>query len=153
MFRISSNSTLFFKLFIPSFWVMFFGMFLITLFTSDPDIVPLFHVPAFRWGYTAFYVVFVLFIYFTIFQLKRVELDQQYLYASNYFKTYRYQIQDIKSMSITDLFFIRIGRVELSNKGRFGKKIRFILKRKYLIDFLAKHPENLLHDKITSNLK
>lgn len=70
-------------------------------------------------------------------KLKRVELEDQTLYITNYFKTislHLEQIPKIKDLSILGLIIVTL---EVDHKSIFGKKIRFISDRqkfKYLTD-------------------
>ena len=78
--------------------------------------------------------------YFTTMQLKRVELDGTSLYASNYFKTYRYPLTNIEKMTERDMGLFRVVKVYLKNPGKFGKKITFILDEAMLKSFFEKNP-------------
>lgn len=128
MLRLSSNMTLVLKVFIPTFWIVFFTLFLIAIFISDSEALPLFHFPLYRYGFVAFYLLFLAFLYFTFIQLKRVDMDSESIYVTNYIKTYRYPLADIKSFKMVDNIIFKLGIIELHAKGKFGKKIYFYAK-------------------------
>ncbi len=139
MQRISSNWTLFLKIFLPNFWVVFFGLFTLAIWLTDIRAGG-FSGAGFRIGATLFFLAGCAVLYLTLWQLKRIELDEQYLYASNYFKTYRYSHHDIEKISERNLGIFRLVNVFLKSPGHFGSKITFLLDEAMLEDFLEKHP-------------
>lgn len=141
MQRISSNATLFLKIFIPVVWTVFFGAFSIAVWMVD---VPFFGpVPALwmKLGLGIFLLLGFLFFYLTSFQLKRVELDELYVYASNYFKTYRYPYHNVEKITERDLALFHVVSIHLKVPGKFGKRLTFLLDEPMFQDFLAKYPE------------
>lgn len=140
MRRISSSASLFLKIFVPTFWLVFFGAFLVAILISGDDRDPLLGNWIFKAGVTGFYLTGGLILYFTLMQLKRVEFDREYLYVTNYFKTVRYLIEDIDWISETNLFIVHLGHVRLKAKGIFGKKITFLQSRQKFEDFVKADP-------------
>lgn len=141
MQRISSNATLFLKIFIPTIWMVFFGLFTFAVWISEvPNFGP---VPALwmKLGLAVFLLLGFLFFWFTFLQLKRVELDEQYLYVSNYYKTARYTFDSIEKFTERDLGLFHIVSIHLKSPGHFGKKLTFLLDEAMLKDFLAKYPD------------
>ena len=141
MHRISSNLTLFFRIFIPVFWTTFYGLFTIVMFLADQSTIQLFQSDLLKYSNLLFYFSSLLIIYLTIFQLKRVELSQESVYVTNYLKTVRYSFDSIESIGFRNYYFFKLGFIVLKEKGTFGKKIVFLLKKKYLEDFIQEHPE------------
>lgn len=140
MQRVSSNATLFLKIFIPTIWTVFFGAFSIGVWLVE---VPYFGpIPALwmKLGLTAFVLLGIAFFYFTFLKLKRVELDELYVYASNYFRTYRYPFHNIEKITESDLTLFHIVRIHLKVPGNFGKKLVFLLDEPMLEDFFGKYP-------------
>lgn len=141
MQRISSNATLFLKIFIPTMWMVFFSAFAVAIWAAD---VPYFGpIPAIwmKLGLTAFVVLGGAFFYFTFLQLKRVELDELYVYASNYYTTYRYPYHNVEKITERDMMLFHIVRIYLKVPGKFGKKLTFLLDEAMFNDFLAKYPD------------
>ena len=141
MQRISSNATLFLKIFIPTFWIVFFGVFTFAIWQLD---VPYFgSVPALtmKIGLTVFFLIGSGLLYLTLLQLKRVELDELYVYASNYFKTYRYPFHNVKKITDRDMGLFHLVRIHLKAPGKFGKTLTFLLNEPMFRDFLEKHPD------------
>ncbi len=141
MQRISSNSTLFLKIFFPTFWIVFFGIFTIAVLMAK---APHFgSVPAgtFKAGLALFFVAGLVVLYFTLLQLLRVELDELYVYASNYFKTFRYPYHNVEKITERDFGLFHLVRIHLKTPGKFGAKLTFLLDETMLKSFLEKHPE------------
>lgn len=146
MYRLSSNLTLFFKLFVPISWASFFGFFgLVIFFLIDSSDEPLLTSTMFKLGYLGVYIIFALFLYFTFFQLKRVETKDNEIFCTNYFKTVKFPLQNIKRISIINLGVLKIARMHLHKKGTFGKVIPFIAKRPNLEAFKFENPSILFN--------
>ena len=140
MQRLSSNFTLFFKLFIPTGWLSFFGLFGLVIFLVDTTDKPLLSSFEFRVGYVAFFLVFMTLIYFTIFQLKRVEQENGFMFITDYFRTVKFPFDNIKRISTMNLGIFTMVWLHLNAKGIFGKRIPFLAKRTNFKDFQAKNP-------------
>lgn len=141
MVRISSNATLFLKIFLPTFWMVFFGLFTGAIWLSD---APFFgEIPALQMklGIGVFFLLGSSLLYFTFMQLKRIEADGLYLYVSNYFKTYRYLLHDIERISERDMTLLHLVNVHLRAPGRFGRRLSFLLDESMLRDYLEQYPE------------
>ena len=125
MIRVSSNTTLFWKFFLPIMYITFFGTLGMSILFEVSDI-NIFRSIYVKVGYMSIYLIFVLFMLFTIMRLKRVEIDSTHFVATNYFKFYKYQIEDIEKVKKYHFGIFRIYTIYLKSKGKFGKKIRFI---------------------------
>lgn len=141
MQRISSNATLFFKFFIPVFWLVFFGAFLLAVFIQGAAVTSLFADTGFRVGAVLFYLSGIVLFYFTLFPLKRVEAATEWLYVTNYFKTYRYSWDSIQSVTDSNLLLFTAANITLKEKGEFGQKLPFIASKKLYRQFWKEHPE------------
>lgn len=126
--RISSSLTLFFRIFVPVFWVVFFGAFTIGLLVTSNLPVVLDNL-YFRIGLVLFYLTGLAFLYFTVLRLKRVEIDPDFVYVTNYLKTYRYPFHNIESVREINLFLFHVATIRFREKGSFGKKIHFLESR------------------------
>jgi hypothetical protein len=139
--RISSNATLFFTLFVPTFWMAFFGIFSITVFVSNLEYYGSIPGVYMRWGTFLFYALGALLLYFTLMQLKRVEISTEHLYLTNYFKHRRYILADIAQIRTRDFGLFKLGTIDLKAPGSFGRRIRFLVSHKYFDSFWQSHPE------------
>ena len=119
MQRVSSNLTVFFKLFLPTVWIVFFTIFTISIFTIDGQSLPFLTSPVFKYPFLLVYLIFFALIYFTIIQLKRVEMGIDCYFVSNYLKTYRLVYEDIESVSIIPLGRLQVITFRFKAKGSF----------------------------------
>lgn len=148
MKRISSSATLFFKIFLPTSWIVFFGAFTFAVMISGVGKSPLFGNWIFKLGLLASYLLGLIVLYLTLMRLKRVEIDPEYLYATNYFRAVRYPLVDIERITEMSLIFIHLGSIHLKERGIFGKKILFLQSRQKFADFVKSDPamSQLLYD-------
>lgn len=95
----------------------------------------------FKGGVVLFFILGLLFLYYTLIQLQRVELNHEYLYVSNYFKTYRYTFDSIEKLAVQDLYLFRLGIFTLKTRGALGRRIFFLQSRQKFDDFVNAFPE------------
>ncbi len=140
MINISTNATLILKFAIPIFWMIFFGSFTIAAWVipgveegAGPD-------RSTKIGMTLFFLAGVAFLYWGFLRLKRIEMDGDFVYATNYFKTYRYPWHNISKIEEKDYMLFRTLHIYLNQPGKFGKKIYCVISQKRLNEFLAAHP-------------
>jgi hypothetical protein len=126
MFRLSSNTTIFWKLFFPTFYISFFGLLLLVSYRADPTDIPLLSNIYVKSTMTIIYIAFITLMWFTIMNLKRVEEDQDYIYVTNYYNTYRYLKTDIQSIATKDYSIFKVTTLTMKDITKMGKKIRFI---------------------------
>ena len=141
MHQVSSNLTLILKIFLPTFWLAFFGLFTVTTFVGDSQYFGNIPVFLFRLGAIVFYLIGSLILYLTLMRLKRVEMSNESVYTSNYFKAFKYSWDSIAKIKEHDLWFMSLVRIHLKEPGSFGKRIPFLASRKRLQAFLVQHPE------------
>ena len=140
MINISTNATLILKFAIPIFWMIFFGSFTIAAWVipgveegAGPDMST-------KIGMTLFFLAGVAFLYWGFLRLKRIEMDGDFVYATNYFKTFRYPWHNISKIEEKDYMLFRTLHIYLNKPGKFGKKIYCVISQKRLNEFLATHP-------------
>jgi hypothetical protein len=138
--QISSSWTLAFRIFIPTIWIAFFGTFLLAVWFSDKGTIAALPVSSLRLGLTVFFIVFVFIFYKTLFRLKRIDADNQYVYITNYFKTVRYKHEFVKGIELSKGILFDYGTLVLTGKAAFGDRILFLLSKKRLEVFLNENP-------------
>ncbi len=141
MVNLSSSFTLLLKIVIPTLWVTFFGSFTIALFFTELTNIGPYPVETFRLGLFVFFVIGLCLLYVSVIRLKRVEVDAEYFYATNYFKTYRYPHHSVKELQIRDYGILRTVKLQLRDAGKFGEKMAFIASRRRFDHFFETHPE------------
>lgn len=145
MERVSSNFTIVLKMFIPAAWTTFFGFMTVAFLFVEDGFLPFGGGPIVRFGFLGIFLIFLMLIYFFLLPLKRVDMAADGVYVSNYFKTYRYRYIDIESIKEQDLLLRKLGTITLKEKGKFGKKIRFLISPVHYQDFINDHPQFFAH--------
>ncbi|MBX2877102.1 MAG: hypothetical protein KTR30_33590 [Saprospiraceae bacterium] len=126
MERLSSNLTLFFKFFVPVFWIVFFGAFTIAVFAYKNEFYGEIPGRPLRIGSVVFFASGLIMFYFTSMRLKRVEGNGEHLIITDYFKTFRYAHTGVDKITESKFAFIKLVTIHLKEKGSFGLKIPFI---------------------------
>ena len=139
MNRLSSNLTLMLKLFIPIFWTVFFGAFAFASYVTNSIEAPQIANKTFQLQSTIFVLIGVVFFALTFMRLKRVDYDENSIYVSNYFKTYKYPFEMIDSITIYNHLVLKAAHLKFKGKTSFGKKIIFIPYMKNLKSFAKQH--------------
>ncbi len=127
MIRLSSNWTMFFKLFIPTFFGVFYGLLSIMLlfktntFGSDNQWM--------AYSNFLFFLGMMFIFYHSVWRLVRVEADEKMVYVSNYFKTYRYPIDAIDGIEFTSSLIFKRALLKLKSKGTLGQHLPFLIHR------------------------
>ncbi len=140
MIQVSSNITLLLRLLLSTFWLVFFGLFTLAVLLRD---TPYFgNIPAFlfKTGTVVFYLAGIALLYFTLLKLKRVEMNDEFIYATNYFKHRRYPWSNVEKITEKDFGLFSVFVIHLITPGEFGKKLPFIASRKRLHLFLREYP-------------
>jgi len=138
---VSSSWTVVLKFFLPSIWITMFSTLTIAAMISDEPILAGMAINVFRIWIVLFLVLGVALLYWAVIRLKRVELDEKYLYVSNYRQNLRYSFDSIEKITERDWLFFKTVHIQLKEAGRFGKKISFVASRKRLDLFLKRHPQ------------
>ena len=130
--RLSSNSTLFWRVFVPVFGTVFMSGFLLA-FLLIPGEELLLPFPV-LWGRIAVFFVWIgwfLLVRRTLWRLKRVDVNAHYLFVTNYWVTLRYPWSEVESMDEVRRAGRRVVNVGLRASGRFGRKISFLPNDRY----------------------
>ena len=141
MHQLSSNSTLLFKIFIPTFWIVFFGAFTVSVFVMD--VAYFGNIPAFlfRIGVVTFLLLGMAILAWAFLRLKRVDADEHFFYVSNYFKSVRYPLHQIDRVEERDFGLVKSLRCYLKAPGVFGSQFTFLVSRKRLQRYLDAFPQ------------
>lgn len=141
MQRVSTNLTLFFKFFIPVFWLVFFGAFTIAALLLDYEYVGSISAATFRIGTVLFFVSGAVLFAFTLMRLKRVEMDENFVFVTNYFKSVRYPYHNIEKIEESSFLFLKVVSIHLKTPGSFGRRVVFLASLKLYQLFWDAHPE------------
>lgn len=141
MQRLSTNLTLFLKIFIPVFWAVVLGLTTVMVWINPGQFAEQEGFISFRWAITFLFVTGMGAYSLAFLPLKRVEWDAEFLYATNYFKTVRYPWHNLAAFRQSRFLLFKFVTIELVTPGTFGKDIRFIASNRQLRKFQAEHPE------------
>ncbi len=138
--QLSSSWTLGFRIFLPTFWLAFFGtFFLATLFTDKNQIGEI-SMNGLRWGLLAFISVFVFVFWKTVLRLKRIDADNESVYVTNFFTNVGYKHQYVEKIELSKGIVFNYGTLVLKDKGQFGDRILFLASRKRIEIFIEENP-------------
>lgn len=139
MNQVSSNLTLFYRLFIPVFFVVFCGCMTVFLWAKPQQYYGNLDGSHLRIGFTVFFITSLTLMFFTIWKLKRVEMSNQWVYITDYFKQARYPWTNIKDISEHSFLFFKIVKVKLNEPGSFGNNITFVASKSKWEIFKKEH--------------
>ncbi len=139
-FQLSSNSTLFYRLFVPTLWLGFFVAFFLSVLFADKSDIGGLGINGLKWGLLAFIVTFIFVFKYTLWKLLRVDTDLEYVYVTNFFRTVRYPLLDVEKIEISKGFIYNYGVLNLRGAGYFGKKLNFIASKPRVEKFIAAKP-------------
>ena len=140
MQQVSTSLTLFLKIFVPIFWTVIFFSFTMAIWFLDTSHFAGMPIQTFRYGITVFLLVGIAFFYFTVLRLKRIEMDQTHIFATNYFKNYKYPWSNVENIKERDFIIFRTIHIILKEPGNFGKKITFVASRRKFNSFIKENP-------------
>jgi hypothetical protein len=126
MNQVSTNLTLFYRLFLPIFFGVFIGATVIFLWLHPLEYYANLKGSTLRFGLTTFYVVMMTFFLLTVWRLRRVEMGREWVYITDFFRQARYPWTNVKEVTETSVGFFRLVRIELAEPGSFGRKVTFI---------------------------
>ena len=141
MRQLSSNWTMAFSIFFPTLWIAFFGTFLIAILLTDKAEVGAWSIGSLRVGLAIFIATFIFIFWKTLFRLKRVDADNEFVYVTNFFKAVRYPHAEIEKIEVDKGLIFTFGTVVLHGKGRFGQRILFLCSRRRFDVFLEENPQ------------
>ena len=139
--QLSTSWTLALRIFLPTLWLTFFGTFLLSVLFTDKSTLGDLPVGALRLGLAIFIAIFLFVFWKTLFQIKRIDADKDYVYITNYFKNVRYPHADVEKIELSTGILFNYGKMYLRGKGTFGDRIVFLASRKRLELFLLENPE------------
>ena len=138
--QLSTSWTLALRIFLPTLWVAFFGTFFISVLFTDKSAIGSYPVGSLRLGLGIFIAIFLYVFWKTLFKIKRVDADKDYVYVTNYFKNVRYLHADIEKIETTKGILFNYASLFLKGQGTFGNQIVFLLSKKRLELFLLENP-------------
>ena len=130
MKALSTSMTFFWKFIFPTLWLGGFGLGTIAIISTE-GFGGLHMLLGWFFGFA--------FIYYLCFRAKRVYIDDNYLYLSNYRKQIQVPLENIQYVSENIMLSPRPIFIEFKNETEFGKKIMFIGYTEMFL-FFSPHP-------------
>lgn len=143
MERVSSQGTIFIRIAIPTIWLTTIFSLIVLLLLAVQGKAQIFSNPI---VWLVFLIILgsgLAFIYFVLWRIYRVDMDDEAVYVSDYFKTYRYPFSDIAGIRESKILPGRVFIIELKSKGSFGKEMAFLASQKLWKEYLLEHPQVL----------
>lgn len=140
MQQVSTSLTLILKIFIPVFWTTIVFAFTMAVWFLDTSMFAGMPIQTFRYGITIFLLIGIAFFYFTVLKLKRVEMSETHIFATNYFKNFKYPWSNVENIEERDFVIFRTIHVVLRKPGTFGKRITFVASRRKFNTFIKENP-------------
>ncbi len=129
---LSSNKTLFWRIFIPIFGTVFFvGMNTALLLISEENLYLSFPALWARLTAISLLLGWLYMIKNTLWRLKRVDTNETYLFVTNYWETVRYPWTDVLEVAETQRMGRRFVHFKLVAPGRFGQVISMLAGSQY----------------------
>lgn len=125
---LSSNKTLFWRIFVPIFGTVMLGVLTLAyVFTTDKQV----YTPSIPSLWSKALALLLLggwlyFVWRALWRLHRVDADDMHLYITNYWTTVRYPWTDVKALEEKRRLGQRVVNLHLRAAGRFGQKISFL---------------------------
>jgi hypothetical protein len=125
--QLSSNSTLYWRVFVPIAGTTFLGLIVLSFFLI-PENVLYFPFPIWwaRIGGLVGLGGWLLLLRRTIWRLKRVDANDTHIFVTNYWLTVRYPNSDINRIETVQRLGRTVVNIHLHAPGRFGQKISFL---------------------------
>ena len=143
MERVSSQLTIFLRIALPTIWLTTVLSLTFLLAWIVRGKAQIFSNPLVWIGFILVLGSGIAFIYFFLWRFYRVDMDNRFVYISNYFKTFKYPFSDVESIRPSSVLPTRIFVIKLRSRGSFGKEIHFLASQKLWGDFVVDHQDAL----------
>ncbi|HMG15052.1 MAG TPA: hypothetical protein VK590_06380 [Saprospiraceae bacterium] len=141
MHQISSSRTLIIRIFFTTFYLVFFGVGSIAFWLTDAEVIMVSNLMPFRVLFIILFLGGILVFRQTAWKLMRIDIDEEFVYVSNYFKTARYKFDYIEKIHEHKSLGRKTVRFDLTGEGVFGTQIRFMPDKIRYEKFFRNNPE------------
>ncbi|MCB0532084.1 MAG: hypothetical protein KDD14_07780 [Saprospiraceae bacterium] len=125
--NLSSNLTLFWRVFLPVFGTVFFSGLSLAIWLIDGEDLYLSY--SIWWPRLIILLIWIGWLYVVktrFWPLKRIDADPEHLFVTNYWTTVRYPWTDVAQLKEIPKWHYRLVQLELKAPGRFGQVITFL---------------------------
>ncbi len=141
MERVSSQLTIALRIALPTIWLTTILSLIILLSWSVRGKAQILTNPFVLLGLVLILGTGYVFIRYILWRVYRIDMDEKFVYISNYFRTFKYPFSDIESIRDSRFLPGRVFCITLKSKGSFGKEIYFLASQKLWKDFVEGHPD------------
>lgn len=127
MLRVSSGWTLLFKIFIPVFYSVFMLAWMMATIRAGDEVSPVFETNFYKIGIVLVFLLTLLILRLTVWKLYRMDVSTDYVYITNYFKTFRYSIESIESIHHESILWFHFLKIKLKEKGSMGDSFTVLI--------------------------
>jgi hypothetical protein len=129
-----------YKIVLPIFWIVMMGGITVAILMSKFAGIGNTSSLSVKLVMLFVFITGTLFLAFTLMRLKRIEVGQEGVYVTNYFKNVRYPFSEVDGITTTSLVLFSVGTLHLKGKGSFGKSITFIPSPSRFYSFFEENP-------------
>lgn len=140
MQRVSSQLTIVLRIVLPTVWFTTIVSLVVLLLWAVRGKAGLFSNPYLWVGLLLILGSGLILIKWLLWRYYRIDMDERYVYVTNYFKTYKYPLSDIERITTSKMLPDRIFCIHLKAKGTFGQDIQFLASQALWKDYLGNHP-------------
>jgi hypothetical protein len=141
MTQLSSNSTLFWRIFLPFFMTIAFTMLSAAAILNEDVEIFGYNGLAKKAFFLALWTLVMLFIQKTGWQMRRVEANHENFTVTDFWKNARYTWDSVERIESGRRLWISVIDIYLHESGVFGNRISFRASKSNIQEFLAKNPE------------
>jgi len=134
--QLSSSLTLFWTVAVPTMWGAFFGIFTLAVFFSSRAYYGFVSATFLKILLPTILFGGMLLWYFTFMRFRRIDIDGEFIYATNYIKTYRYPWHNVDYIKIKKGIIFNTGSISLKTGGKFGSKMTFLKSNRRWSEFV-----------------
>ena len=141
MIRISSGWTLFLRIFFPVFYGVFMLTWTIATIKAGDEVSPLFASKLYQISMISFLLIGLLIVRFTVWRLRRMDIENNMIYFTDYFRTFRYSMDSIDTIKSYSIGWMKFLKVSLKEKGSLGKDMIILIEKSIWTSYWNAHPE------------
>jgi hypothetical protein len=140
MIRISSGWTLVLRLFVPIFYTVFMIAWSVATIWAGDEVSPVFEHLFYKIGISIAFLVMLWIFYKTVWKLKRLDVSQEHLYITDYFKTFRYTVDSVDWFEQFTILGIPFLQIRLKEMGAMGHEMTILIERAVWNEWLSQQP-------------
>lgn len=94
---------------------------------AGDEVSPVFETNFYKIGIVLVFLLTLLILRLTVWKLYRMDVSTDYVYITNYFKTFRYSIESIESIHHESILWFHFLKIKLKEKGSMGDSFTVLI--------------------------